>query len=216
MKKSLISSLPASFFLIFLAMILMSCGGGGDGGGAGVPTSTFNGSVSGTLILAVDENGAIVAQDDTSGKAPDADGHFPFSLTVPGGHQYTIYFIVDEGTPTEHIVPLFSGTTNIFSVTAGGTIDLGYVDTTLAEATAENDPLATAGITSGGATGPDTITLQNSTPILILIDRSDVGIMYRTQVQVKNPDGSVLTDGALVKDVVVYGPNGQELPQSGN
>ena len=187
--------------------------------GGGVTTSTFTGTVSGTLVLAVDENGSVAAQDDTTGKTPDTDGHYPFSLSVPSGHEYTIYFIV---TTEDRIVPLFSGTTNIFSVTGGGTIDLGYVDTTQAEATCENDPLANAGVTDGGATLPNTISMQGSNPRLILIDRQnhpflpDVGRKYRTQVAVKNPDGSVLTDGALVKDVVVYGVDWQELPQDGN
>lgn len=175
--------------------------------------STFTGTVSGTLVLAVDENGMIAAQDETSGKTPDTDGHYPFSLTVPDGHEYTIYFVM---TADFRIVPLYSGTTNIFSVTGGGTIDLGYVDTTQPEATAQNDPLTSAGVTSEGETGPDTISVEGSNPLLLLIDRADVGRKYRTQVQVKNPDGSVLENGALVKDVIVYDPGWQGLPLDGN
>src|SRR4030067_935325 len=51
---------------------------------------------------------------------------------------------------------------------------------------------------------------------LFLIDRSDVGIKYRVQAQVKNADGSVLTDRALVKDVIVYDPDGKDLPLDGS
>ena len=216
MRKFFFAYMPASLLLVFLAMILWTCGGGGGGGGGGITTSTFTGSVSGTIVLAVDENGTVAAQDDTSGKTPidntSIPPRYPFTLTVPAGHQYTIYFVV---TAEDRIVPLFSGTTNIFSVTAGGTIDLGYVDTTQAKASAGKDPLATAGVTSGGATGDNTIKVEGY-KWLILMDRLDVGKKYRTQVQVKNPDDSVLTDSTLVKDVVVYGPDGQELPLEGS
>jgi len=216
MRKFFFTYMPASLLLLFLAMILWTCGGGGGGGGGGITTSTFTGSVSGTLVLAVDENGAVAAQDDTSGKTPidntSIPPRYPFTLTVPAGHQYTIYFVV---TAEDRIVPLFSGTTNIFSVTAGGTIDLGYVDTTQAKATAGKDPLAAAGVTSGGATGDNTIKVEGY-KWLILMDRSDVGKKYRTQPQLKNADGTVLTDGTLVKDVIVYDPSWKELPEEGS
>lgn len=214
--KKFFTYFSALFPLLFLTIILWACGGGGGGGG-GPTTSTFTGSVSGTLILAVDENGTIVAKDDTAGKTPDSFGNFPFSLTVPGGHEYTIYFVLPSENRTVWLVSGFGmGANNIYSVTAGATIDLGYVDTAGGIATAENDPLAVAGVTSGGFTGPDTITVEASNPMLYLMDRSDVGIKYRTQVQVKNPDGSVLANGELVKDVVVYDPNWQELPMDGS
>jgi len=212
MRKILGSYLPASLLLAFLTMVLLACGGGG-GGDSGTTSSTFTGSVSGTLILAVDENGTIVAKDDTAGKTPDSFGNFPFSLTVPGGHEYTIYFVLPSENRAVWLTSLFGFTANnIYSVTAGTTIDLGYVDTAGEFATAENDPLAVAGVTSGGFTGPDTITVEGSNPVLLMMDRADVGKKYRTQVQVKNPDDSVLTNGALVKDVVVYDPDWQELP----
>lgn len=203
--------------LAVLCSFLVACGGGGGGGGGGgITTSTFTGSVSGTIVLAVDENGTVVAQDDTSGKTPIDNTSIPpkysFTLTVPAGHQYTIYFVVSA---EDRIVPLFSGTTNIFSVTGGGTIDLGYVDTTQAKATAGKDPLAAAGVTSGGATGGNTIKVEGY-KFFHLLDRSDGTKKYRPQVQVKNPDGSVLTNGALVKDVIVYDPDGKELPQDGS
>ncbi|NIS73817.1 MAG: hypothetical protein GTO08_00740, partial [Deltaproteobacteria bacterium] len=109
-------------------------------------------TVAGTTIVAVDETGSIVATDNTAGKTPDSSGNYPFSLTCPTGHQYRIYFIVAEGTSSEHVVSLYdsSDAGNVFSLSQEGTLDLGFVDTSGQNAHATNDPLDLAGVTVAG------------------------------------------------------------------
>jgi hypothetical protein len=125
-----------AFILSFIVGIA-GCGGGGnnnDGGGAVTSAGTVSGSVSGTTVIAVDESGSIVASDDTSGKTADAQGHFSFELTgIPFNQQIRI-FLVHNGA----VYPMYydsepDGTfdTNVFTLTAETSIDLGFVDVAL-------------------------------------------------------------------------------------
>jgi hypothetical protein len=159
-------------------------GGGGGGGGGGnnsngaAPTGAINGSVSGTTVLAVDESGSIVASADTSGRQPDVDTNndgtadaFSFQLTgIPLNKAVRIY-LVHAGA----IYPMYydsdaNGTfdTNVFSLTADTTIDLGFIDTSLSgnegRAIPEHNPTENTSVSAGspneaiptGINNPDT------------------------------------------------------------
>jgi len=202
------NSLAIFFALTTVYLILYGCGGGGGGGSSSpAPTSAvIQGSVSGTIVMGIDENGEIKDKDDTTGRSPvnsTLPAKYPFSLKVPYGHKYHIHFIVGHGTPSERIVPLTSGATDIFSIANAGTIDLGFVDTSQSTATAEKDPLTQPGCTSGGQSGPKTLRVDGY-KWLNLIDNTDGTVKYRAQVQVKDAAGNPLTSGTLVKDMKVY------------
>jgi len=142
-----------SVMLVFSLMSIVGCGGGGgDGGVTPQETGTINGSVSGTTIIAVVDN-EIVASDDTTGKTPDVNGNFSFTLTgIPVGENVGIYLI--EGG----IFPLYFDSdgdpdTNVFILSSTSTIDLGFVDIDLegqyGKAIPENNPLDNPNVTSG-------------------------------------------------------------------
>ncbi|MEC4685509.1 MAG: hypothetical protein VST71_07240 [Nitrospirota bacterium] len=149
----------ACMFLIY------ACGGGGggtttttgSGGGTTTETATISGSVSGTIIIAVNDSGEIVASDDSTGKTPDANGNYPFTLTgIPVGQNIRVYLITSGG-----IYPMYfdsNGDTNVFSLASSTTIDLGFVDTDTTgqegKAIPQNNPTDYQGVT-GGAENPD-------------------------------------------------------------
>lgn len=195
--------------------VITGCGGGGGGGG-GVSSATIKGSVSGTIIMAIDETGKIAAKDDTAGKTP-VNGKYPFTLTVPVGHQYTIQFIVtDNVTGVETVVPLYQGTINIFSVASSGTLDLGFVDTSATTAASDNNILTQPGVTSGGTTPPPTIKLQGYR--YLYTRNGPTGVVTAIfHVEVRDPGGTTpVTDPSLVKDVKIYDNTWMELPLNGN
>jgi hypothetical protein len=216
MKKNILW-IPVPWILVALA--LFSCGGGGGGSSSATPPAVIQGSVSGTIVMGIDENGEIEDKDDTTGRSPvnsTLPAKYPFSLKVRHGHKYRIHFIVGHGTPSERIVPLTSGTTDIFSIAASAvTIDMGFVDTSQASATAEKDPLTQSGCTSGGQAGPKTLRVEGY-KYLNLIDNTDATVKYRAQVQVKDAAGNPLTSGALVKAMKVYDNTWTELSPNGN
>ena len=171
-----------ALLLLVLALTLTACGGGGGGdgsgddGGAGVNVGAIGGAVSGTTVMAVNSNGNIITTDDTAGRQEDVDTDndgrgdaFSFQLKgiplndeiriflVSGGLVYPVYFDTDgDGTSD----------TNVLSLTAAITIDLGFVDTGIVgeegRAVSENDPTDTADI----AIGPEnpSIPLGINTP----------------------------------------------------
>ncbi len=146
------------FFVLLVATSVLLCGCGGDGGGNGHDgnqTGTISGSVSGTTIIAVDSDGDIVAEDDTTGKASDANGNYPFTLTsIPVGVNVKVYLIHGGFYPV-----YFDSTgddlpdTNVFSLGSAVTVNLGFVRTQWGEkgATAipEKSPTQTEGVSAG-------------------------------------------------------------------
>ncbi|NOY39922.1 MAG: hypothetical protein GXO95_06810 [Nitrospirae bacterium] len=143
--------------------LVYACGGGGgtttttESGGTTTETGTISGSVSGTTIVAVNDSGDIVASDDTTGKTPDANGNYPFTLTgIPVGQNIRVYLITLGG-----IYPMYfdsNGDTNVFSLASSTTINLGFVDTDTTgqegKAIPQNNPTNYPGV-SGGAENPD-------------------------------------------------------------
>src|SRR6185436_288216 len=102
--------------LIVLMMFGVSACGEGGGGSSPPPSTnssqgTINGQVSGTTVVAVGDDGNILASDDTAGKVPNAQGQFAFSLTgIPVGQNVRIY-LMHNGA----IFPMFIGANNVFS-----------------------------------------------------------------------------------------------------
>jgi hypothetical protein len=215
MRRGVLSrSVP--WILAIAGIALLGCGGGGGGGTPPIATATIQGSVSGTIIMAIDETGKIAAKDDTAGKTP-VNGKYPFTLTVPVGHQYTIQFIVtDNVTGVETVVPLYQGTINIFSVASSGTLDLGFVDTSATTAASDNNILTQPGVTSGGTTPPPTIKLQGYRYLYTRNGPTGV-VTAKFHVEVRDPGGTTpVTDPSLVKDVKIYDNTWMELPLNGN
>ncbi|HWS15478.1 MAG TPA: hypothetical protein VN450_04715, partial [Candidatus Methylomirabilis sp.] len=159
------------------------------------------------------------AKDDTAGKTPlpgSSPPKYPFTLTVPAGHQYTIQFIVNEGTPTEKVVSLHQGAINIFSFVSAGMLDLGFVDTSGTNAAADNNILTQSGVISGGTTGDNTIKLEGYRYVTYLNDSAG-SVKTRFQVEIRNPSGtSPVTDTALVKGVAFFDNAWNAYPLSGN
>jgi len=116
--------------------------------------SSISGTVAGTEIIAVNDSGAIVASDDTTGKTQNADGSYPFTLTgIPVGVNIRVYLITASG-----VYPLYFAGTNVFSLSAVAAIDLGFVDTTSGQAIPENDPTAITEV-SAGTENTDTLVI---------------------------------------------------------
>ncbi len=158
------------FMMLAVPLLLGGCGGGGGGDGGGgastpapapTPTGAITGSVSGTTIMAVNQNGDIVAVSDTVGKTPDVDNNqdgvpeFSFMLTgIPVGQEVRVYLVTGGAT-----LALYFGTpaTNVFSLKDVTNVNLGFVDTEAqrqqGKAIPQFSPTA-SGLVSAGAENP--------------------------------------------------------------
>jgi len=142
-------------FILVLGFALGSCGGSSSSNDPppDPTTGTISGTVAGTEIIAVNDADEIVA-NVTAGTTPDLSGNYPFTLTgIPVDTNIRVYLITDSG-----VYPLYfdsaGGTTNpdtnVFSLTAVTTIDLGFVDTAMVgqdgRAIPGNNPVDVAGV----------------------------------------------------------------------
>ena len=130
-----------------IAVFLTACGGGGGDGSdySGVGESaTITGAVTGTEVVAFDENDNEIDSDIATGSPKT------FTLTVPIGGGYRFYLIENEGTANQRVYPLYQGTANVFNISSTVTIDLGFVDTSTGVAVPTNNPLDVSGVSSGG------------------------------------------------------------------
>jgi hypothetical protein len=132
-------------FSIGMALWLAACGGGGSDGDGTASNATITGTVAGTTIVAYDADNNQVASVVATGT-----GTKSFSLTVPAGDIYKFYFIENENSATERVLPLYVGGVNLFFIDSGTTIDLGFVDTTTDVAVPTYSPLDVDGVSSGG------------------------------------------------------------------
>ncbi len=139
-----------SLALAGLALILSACIDSGSGGGGTTPTAqtgvSISGTVSGTRIVAVNTSDQIVAEDDTAGRTPNAQGQFFWSLgNLPIGSNLRLFFITGG-----NVYPMFFGnpSSNVFAVNAAGSINLGHVTTAGTQATPQIPP---SGVTPGPA-----------------------------------------------------------------
>ncbi len=131
-----------------LAFFLSACTNSGSGEGGTTPTAqtgvSISGTVSGTRIIAVDESDQILAEDDTAGRTPNAQGQFTWSLgNLPVGSNIRLFFITGG-----NVYPMYFGnpSSNVFAVNTVGAIDLGHVTTAGDQATPQIPP---AGVTAG-------------------------------------------------------------------
>ena len=110
-------------------LALVGCGGGG-GGSSSVPggtgAATIEGSVPGTVFVAVDDVTNLEA-----GRATATGTTKTFSMVVPTEATYRFYVMENEDTANSRVYPMYMGTNNVFGLdnTADGkTISLGMVN----------------------------------------------------------------------------------------
>jgi hypothetical protein len=122
--------------LVAALFFVNACDQGGGSTHSDNPASigTVFGSVSGTTILALDDDGMIVSSDHTKGRSPDLDldedgvnESFSFMLDeVPVGMRLRIYLVTNED-----VFPMsyeYNGdNANVFSLLTAASIDLGFV-----------------------------------------------------------------------------------------
>jgi hypothetical protein len=115
---------------LLLWLGLSACGSSDDSSNSVVNVSgpaSITGSVSGTRIVAINASDQILAEDDTTGKPQDPQGHFPFQLSgLPLGTPLRVFFITGG-----RVYPLYIGNpeTNVFSLTESGPMNTGFVTT---------------------------------------------------------------------------------------
>ena len=114
------------------ALALVGCGGGGGGSSSstvppGTGTATIQGSVPGTVFMAVNNDTNLEVKRVTASGTPKT-----FSMVVPTGANYRFYVMENENDPgNTRVYPMFMGTSNVFELdnTANGQIiSLGMVN----------------------------------------------------------------------------------------
>lgn len=145
---------------IIALFVLYNCGGDGGGNDSNITesTGTISGIVSGTSILVLNDDGLIVADDNTIRKSPDLDldgdsidESYTFTvIDVPVDENVRIYLVEGEG-----VFPMYfddNGTSvNIFSLSSAAEIDLGLVDSIEGKAIPEYNPSYAPNVNPEGA-----------------------------------------------------------------
>ncbi len=119
--------------VVIAAMVLTlgACGGGGGtAGDVSLPgtttgTATIQGSVPGTIFVAVDNDTNLEVGRVTATGAPKT-----FSMNVPTGKNYRFYVMENEGTGNSRVYPMYMGTNNVFELdnaANGQIVSLGMV-----------------------------------------------------------------------------------------
>ena len=117
-----------ALFVILIAAALAACGGGGSSSSTvpiGTGTATIQGSVPGTVFVAVNNDTNLEVGRVTAAGTPKT-----FSIDVLTGAKYRFYVMENEGTANSRIYPMYMGTSNVFELdnTADGQmISLGMV-----------------------------------------------------------------------------------------
>lgn len=141
MNKRKMSKSILLYFFMLIFIISYGCSSSSKHSGE----ATVTGEVSGTTIVAVNEDDEEIARVTASGTPKT------FTMIVPSGHTYRIYLIENEGTVNETIFPLYQGTANTFYIDSNVTVALGYIDTTNGSvAKPTNNPLLVNGVRSEG------------------------------------------------------------------
>ena len=123
--KTIIGKHRVPFYIllvVMLSVVLTACGGGGGGsssvaGGAGM--ATIQGSVPGTVFVAVDNDTNLEVGRATATGSPKS-----FTMNVPTGTSYRFYVMENDGTGNSRAYPMYMGTNNVFALdnTADGQI----------------------------------------------------------------------------------------------
>jgi len=116
--------------ILAFALLQAACGGGGDGtSGTATPTgASIIGTVPGTKIEALGDNGSYyMAHSNDNGTA-----QHPFELDVPPGVGFHLVMTTGEGTPDEVVTPIgyrdSSGNVQTrLALGEGDVVDLGHV-----------------------------------------------------------------------------------------
>jgi hypothetical protein len=141
-------------FALTLSIALAACGGGGTSGGSSsgaFGTATIQGSVQGTIFVAVDNDTNLEV-----GRSTSATGLATFRMTLPTEKSYMFFLMDNVAAGNAAVVfPVYVGTTNVFQITSGAdgqTIDLGLVnpDFTRGKAAPANTPMGCPGVLAGG------------------------------------------------------------------
>ena len=123
-KRGLIGVL----FVILIAASLVACGGGGSSSSTvptGTGSATIQGSVPGTVFVAVDDDTNVEA-----GRVTATGTQHTFSMDVPTGANYRFYVMENEGTGYSRVYPMYMGANNVFALDSGAdgqVISLGMV-----------------------------------------------------------------------------------------
>lgn len=142
--KAIMGKNRMAFYILFVASIsiaLAACGGGGSGSSSvSGGTATLQGSVPGTVFVAVDDDTNLEVGRVTATGTPKT-----FSMVVPTGTNYRFYVMENEGTGNSRVYPMYMGTNNVFELdnTANGQmISLGMIrpDLGTGKATPSNTP----------------------------------------------------------------------------
>ncbi|TKB65640.1 MAG: PQQ-dependent sugar dehydrogenase [Nitrospira sp.] len=215
------SGIVRSLALAGLALLFSGCIDSGSGGGGTTPTAqtgiSISGTVSGTRIVAVNSSDQIIAEDDTAGGTPNAQGQFAWSLdNLPVGTDIRLFFITGG-----NVYPMFFGnpSSNVFAVNAPSSITLGHVTTAGTQATPQNPP---TGVTPGppNNTMPPavtpTVTISSPTNNAML-PNGPVTVMFSTQNftigAVNKPHLHVYLDSDAIPHHFYAGSPGQVLYQ---
>jgi hypothetical protein len=121
-------------FGVFGMLTFVGCGGGSGGSGSsgvsgGTGFATIQGSVPGTVFVAVD--------DDTNlevGRVTATGTQHTFSMDVPTEKNYRFYVMENEGTVDARVYPMYVGANNVFALDSGSdgqVISLGMVSPNL-------------------------------------------------------------------------------------
>lgn len=134
--------LRSGLLVLLVSIALAGCGGGSSSDSGVTGTATIQGSVPGSVFVAVNDETNLEAGRVT---ATGAGTPKSFSMGVPTGKRYRFYVMENEGTAHSRIYPLFLGSNNVFELdpTADGRIlSLGMVRPDLATGRAipENTP----------------------------------------------------------------------------
>ena len=127
-------------FGVLGTLALVGCGGGGGSSTVSGGTATIQGSVPGTVFVAVDNDTNLEVERVTASGTPKT-----FSMNVPTGKKYRFYVMENEGTGNSRVYPLFMGTNNVFELdnnANGQVISLGMVSPEMGtgKATPANTP----------------------------------------------------------------------------
>ena len=120
---------------VAVCLFLTGCPGSGGSGSAPIAQTgaSISGTVSGTRIVAVNSADQIIAQDDTAGRTPNAQGRFSWQLpNLSMGTNLRIFFLTGG-----NVYPMYFGnpSSNVFAINGPGTIGLGHVTTAGNQAT---------------------------------------------------------------------------------
>lgn len=116
-------------FGVFGMLAFVGCGGGGGSSSSTVPagsgSATIQGSVPGTVFVAVDDDTNLEA-----GRVTATGTQHTFSMDVSTGVNYRFYVMENEGTGYSRVYPMYMGANNVFVLDGsadGQVISLGMV-----------------------------------------------------------------------------------------